>query len=213
MEVNVMTSEETARLAELEAVIKKDLKGFVRVGRALKEIKEKKLYRGKYATWKDYLKNEWDISKSNGNYHIRASEIIGILENGHSCGRFEGVKFSPPRNEAQARPLGLLSDDDGKLNEEQILEAWKEVMQQTNGRATALVITKVVQNHLEAQLDEEKKGLQKNLPKEVNIPEDFSEQFNRLIEVLSMHRKGGWKEFNRKKALEYLHALEEYLNS
>lgn len=212
MKINVMTQEDTARLAELEAVIKKDLKGFVRVGMALKEIRDNKLYRGKYTTWKDYLKNEWDISKSYGEYHIKASDIVGLLENVHNCGHFEGedfsdtFEFSLPTNEAQTRPLALLT-------EEQIPRAWKEVMLRTNGKPTALAVTKVVQDILEAQLEEGKSGLQKNLVKEVTVPDDFSEQFNKLIEVLALHRKSGWKEFNKKKALEFLKAIEEYLRS
>ena len=212
MELDLMSQDETDRLAELEAVIKKDLKGFVRVGIALKEIRDKKLYRGRYTTWKDYLKNEWDISKSYGEYHIKASDIVGLLENVHNCGHFEGedfsdtFEFSLPKNEAQARPLALLSD-------EQIPKAWKEVMQRTNGKPTALAATKVVQEILEAQLEQEKKGVQQSLIKEVTVPDDFSEHFTRLIEVLDIHRKSGWKNFNRKKALEFVQAVESYLKS
>jgi len=213
MELNLMSPEETDRLAELEAIIKRDMQGFVRVGLALKEIFDKNLYRGKYTTWKDYLKAEWDMGKSYADYQIKAAGTIGNLEEKfHNCGTFESeefdytVDFILPKNEAQTRPLTLLS-------KEQQPDAWKLAVLITNGKPTALAVTKVVQEILEAQLDEDKKGLQDRLPKEVNIPDDFSEQFNRLIEVLSMHRKSGWKEFNRKKALEYLHALEEYLNS
>lgn len=212
MEVNVMTQEETDRLAALEDVIRKDLKGFVRVGLALKEIKEKKLYRGKYTVWKDYLKAEWDIGMAYGDYHIKAADIVGLLENSHHGGNFEGedfsdtFEFSLPQNERQARPLALLSD-------KQIPEAWKTVMQMTNGRPTAMVVTKVVQDILERQIEENKDGLQKTIIKEVTVPDDFAEQFAKLIEVLSMYRKSGWRDFNRKKALEFVDSVKEYLNS
>jgi len=212
MEVNVMTQEETERLAALEDVIRKDLKGFVRVGLALKEIRDGRLYRGKYTAWKDYLKSEWDISKAYSDYHIRAADIVGLLENAHHGGHFEGedfsdtFKFSIPQNERQARPLSLLSV-------EQIPEAWKTVMQMTNGRPTALVVTKVVQEILEQQIEENKDGLQKTIIKEVTVPDDFAEQFAKLIEVLSMYRKSGWRDFNRKKALEFVDSVKEYLNS
>ena len=213
MEVNVMTQEETERLVELEAVIRKDLKGFVRVGLALKEIKEKKLYRGKYTAWKDYLKAEWDIGMAYGDYHIKAADIVMLLENSHNCGNSDENNVHDcghfdllPKNEAQTRPLALLS-------EEQIPDAWKTVLSLTGGKPTALAVTKVVQGILEAQLEDDKGGLQQTIIKEVTVPDDFAEQFAKLIEVLAMYRKAGWRDFNRKKALEFVDSIKEYLNS
>ena len=60
----LMTTEEETRLEELETIIKEDLRGFIRVGMALQEIKKTRLYRGKYNEWKDYLKAEWEIGRA-----------------------------------------------------------------------------------------------------------------------------------------------------
>jgi len=258
MEISVMSKEETKRLAELEAVIEKDLKGFLRVGMALKEIRDGRLYRGKYTQWKDYLKAEWDISRAYAHRYIAAYDVVEnirvsynkmlpignilppvesapydkMLPIGNILSPVESgvgdtttdseneqdkaasalglaqvsLGFAIPKNEAQARPLTLLSS-------EQQAEAWKTVLQMTNGEVTALAVNKVVQAILEAQLDEDKGEIQEKITKEVSVPEDFSEQFSKLIEILDIYRKSGWREFKRKKALEYLRAIEEYLKS
>jgi len=201
---DLMSPEETGRLAELEEVIKEDIKGFLRVGMALKEIRDSHLYRAKYTTWKDYLREEWDLSKSYGEYQIAATDVVENLKaNVHNCGHFNIL----PKNEAQARPLTLLEDP------EQQVAAWKEAVTRSGGKVTALAVMKVVMEILEAKKDEEKSGIQKDIIKEVTVPDDFSNQLTKLIEIMSMHRKSGWKGFNRKKALEFINAIEQYLKS
>jgi hypothetical protein len=203
MELNLMSPEETNRLAELEEVIQTDLKGFIRVGMALKEIRDKRLYRSKYVAWKDYLRGEWDLSKSYGEYQIAATDVVKNLEsNVHNCGRFEIL----PQNESQARPLTLLPPEQQPI-------AWQNAIVRSGGKVTALDVMKEVKEILEIQLEQKKDGIQKDIVKEVSVPDDFSNQFTRLIEILALYRKSGWKDFNRKKALEFVNAIEQYLKS
>ena len=203
MELNLMSPEETSRLAELEEVIKADIKGFIRVGMALKEIRDSHLYRAKHTTWKDYLREEWDLSKAYGNYQIAASDVVDHLKEMTT----NGGHLPLPQNERQTRPLILLEDP------EQQVAAWKEAVTRSGGKVTALAVMKVVMEILEAKKDEEKSGIQKRIDKEVSVPDDFSNQLTKLIEIMSMHRKSGWKGFNRKKALEFINAIEQYLKS
>ena len=72
----LMTTEEETRLEELETIIKEDLRGFIRVGMALQEIKKTRLYRGKYNEWKDYLKAEWDLGRRIADYQIEAYFVV-----------------------------------------------------------------------------------------------------------------------------------------
>ncbi|MCF8112792.1 MAG: hypothetical protein K9K21_02945 [Desulfotignum sp.] len=246
MEVKVMSPEETDRLAELEAAVRKDLKGFLRVGMALKEIRDQKLFRGKAVTWEDYLKQVWDFSKAYGNRYIAAYNVVenivitqAKLVNTDKTAPMgavsENAKMTPmgvilddeekpssdvvlkesampswaqetllPQNERQARPLTLLSP-------EQQTAVWQRVLLETGGKPTALAVRKRVEEILDAQLDETKEGIQKRVTKDVSIPEDFSQQFAKLLEILSMYRKSGWKEFNRKQALDYVKAIEDFL--
>ena len=261
VEIELLEPAEAQRLEELETIISRDIKGFLRVGMALKEIKEKQLYRGKYATWKQYLREEWDISKSYGHRYIEAYNVVenlklnfnerlpmgnllendklnpnkrlpigNLLENDkldlnksapmgalleeESGPEGSSSVFDPvdsvdlilPRNERQARPLTLLPP-------EQQATAWQQVVKKTDGKVTALAVAKVVQDILDAKREKERQEVQKKIAKEVTVPDDFSEQFNRLIGILALYRKARWNGFNRKRALEYLHAIEDYLNA
>lgn len=204
MELDLMSPEETKRLAELEEVIKADIKGFIRVGMALKEIRENKLFLAKkYLTWELYLKEEWDLSKGYANRQISAFDVVENIKRSEAMAPMGAIV----KNERQARPLTLLEDP-----EEQV-KAWKEAVSRSGGKVTALAVAKVVMEILEAQRDLEKDGIQKKVTKEVEVPEDFSIQFKKLIEILAMYRKAGWKGFKRKKALEFVNAIELYLKS
>ena len=210
MTKELMSKEETDRLDVLEAVIIEDLKGFIRVGMALKEIRGNKLYRAKYTTWKGYLKDEWDLTKTHANFQINAFNVIeNLKQNDNNCCQNENdepFNLFLPHNEAQARPLTLLAPA-------QQISAWEKVLRQTDGKVTALAVNKVVQEVLEGQLTEEKNLLKNNITKEVTIPTDFSEQFSKLIEIMDLYRKSGWKDFNRKKAIEFVQNIETYLKS
>ena len=209
----LMSPEEEHRLQELETIIKQDLKGFMRVGMALKEIKESKLYRGKYTTWKDYLKTEWDLSKAYANYQIQAFNVIENLKrNGHHGGQngfqddHHGATETSilPQNERQARPLTLLP-------QVQQVTAWEQAVQRTNGKVTALAVSKVVEEILEQKTQQQKGVIQRKVTKEVDLPDDFAEAFRVILSVLDKHRLSGWKGFKRKRAIEAVQALEGYL--
>lgn len=203
MSSDLMSPEENKRLAELEEVIKADIKGFIRVGMALKEIRENRLYRARYATWELYLKEEWDLTKTHANRQISAFDVVENINRSEEMTPI-GVIV---KNEAQARPLTLLEDP------EQQVDAWRVAVARSGGKVTALAVMKVVMEILESQRELERGGIQEKIIKEVSVPDDFSNQFNKLIEVLALYRKSGWKNFNRKKALEFVNAIELYLKS
>lgn len=57
-----ITIQESARLVELEDVIERGLSNFIKVGEALLEIRESRLYRTDYETFEDYCREEWQMS-------------------------------------------------------------------------------------------------------------------------------------------------------
>lgn len=211
-----MSPEEENRLKELEDIIKKDLNGFVRVGMALKEIRVARLYRSKYTTWKDYLKAEWDMGMRIAEYQVKAFEIVeNLKQNAHNCAPFENSTTAEeeigsdiievlPRNEAQVRPLALLPPV-------QQITAWTQAVTRTNGKVTALEVNKVVEEILEKKKHQEKITLQKKVTREVDVPDDFTEAFRAILTVIDKHRSARWKDFKRKKAIEFVKALEQYL--
>ncbi len=244
---------------------------FIRVGIALREIRNNRLYRAKYSTWKEYLRGEWDLSKSYGEYQINAATVVENLqlnvhncghsetekshncstseiEKGHNCASFEkegNIKMSTngghsekgtpsiplPKNERQARPLTLLPTPEHQT------QAWQKTLEQTEGKVTALAVSRVVDEMLEELKAQERQEIKDNLasvsgdtlaaatsapkketsrkgaaePKVVEVPEEFTEQYNKLIDILDMYRRAGWKGFNRKLAIEYLEAIKDFL--
>lgn len=67
------------RLRQLEAVIERGQATFIEVGRALAEIREKKLYKGAFRTFEDYCKNRWGWGAGRARQITRASEYATKL--------------------------------------------------------------------------------------------------------------------------------------
>src|SRR6516164_5001245 len=75
-----LTIQERARLAELESVVETHLETFLSVGRALAEIRNRRLYREEHPTWELYYTRKWGFGYSRANELIRSTEIAeGLL--------------------------------------------------------------------------------------------------------------------------------------
>lgn len=97
-----LTPIETARLENAEIVIADGLSGFIKVGKALAEIQEGRLYRETHATFDEYLKAKWNLSRSRGYQLIEAAEVAeAVSTNG---GQID--------NERQARELAKVDPED-----------------------------------------------------------------------------------------------------
>jgi hypothetical protein len=127
---------ERARLAELEATVKDGLDAFVRVGLALKEIRDAQLYRATHKTFEDYCRERWGMERAHAYRQIEAARVADVL--------------SPigdiPANEAQARELVPLLDNKKKLK-----STWRKLKKQHGEQLTADKIKQAVS----AQQDEE----------------------------------------------------------
>jgi hypothetical protein len=89
-----------AALAPLEETIEKHIDAFWEVARALREIKEQKLWVGKYDSWESYLKLKWNWGMRYGNQIVAAAKVKEIVPE--------------VQNEAQARPLVRLLSPEGQ---------------------------------------------------------------------------------------------------
>jgi hypothetical protein len=88
------------RLCQLESMIATHNKNFYTIGKALKEIRDQRLYRQLYFdTFEDYTNNRWDMGKSHAYRLIHACQVLDNLS---------PIGEKLPRNEAQARPLSKL---------------------------------------------------------------------------------------------------------
>jgi hypothetical protein len=95
-----LTTREQRVLGRAERTIARGLKSFLAVGMALKEIRDKRLYRQQYDTFEEYCIRRWDFSRIRAYQICAASEVVADLST--------VVNIPLPGNEAQARPMACL---------------------------------------------------------------------------------------------------------
>lgn len=126
-----LASAESLRLTELEEVIEKGIGTFIKVGEALAEIRDKRLYRTEHATFEDYCRIEWEMAASRARQFIAAAEVSKNIEsvtNGNS-----------PKSERQIRPLAALPASAQP-------EAWTKAVESANGeQPTAKQVAEAVE--------------------------------------------------------------------
>lgn len=66
---------EAERLEHLEAVITDGMHTFIRVGEALAEIRDRRLYRVEHCTFEDYCRERWGWSRQHAYRQIQAAEV------------------------------------------------------------------------------------------------------------------------------------------
>jgi hypothetical protein len=120
-----LSPDEVQTLAHYEQIIERGIKTFVEVGHALLVIRDQQLYRQDYATFEDYLRQRWDLSRPYAYQLMDASVVVEHLSAGADIVAMHGMATTDtilPANEAQARPLTSLSP-------EQQQEVWKEAVE------------------------------------------------------------------------------------
>lgn len=124
---------EAAELARHELTIATGLQTFYAVGEALLAIRDGRLYRADYATFEDYCRDRWGMSRIQAHRLIDAADVRAeLLPTGNTL----------PANERQARPLAALSPDQRR-------EAWGLAVELAadhtpNGQPTAQLVAAAV---------------------------------------------------------------------
>jgi hypothetical protein len=96
-----LTSTEKTLKAELEAVVSAGLEEFLRVGTALAELRNRRLYRTEFATFEAYCRGRFSLARSSVDQLIRSSIVARDLLD-------SGIELSPNTSEAVIRPLSAL---------------------------------------------------------------------------------------------------------
>ncbi|MEM8829498.1 MAG: hypothetical protein AAGE96_09090 [Cyanobacteria bacterium P01_G01_bin.19] len=123
----------------LEHTVQQGIDIFYRVGEALAEIRDRKLY--KQAGYKDfqvYLKEKWHMGKSKAYRLIDSATVVSNIVETKKSVPHGGQKILP-QSERVTRELT-------KLTPEQQVEAWDKAIEQSNGNPTAAQVKEVVQN-------------------------------------------------------------------
>lgn len=129
---NSLTTEEGESLAKQEAIIERGLNTFVEVGTALLAIRDGRLYRKDYATFEDYCRERWGMTRRHTNRMIAAASVVENL------GPMGPIL---PATERQARPLA-------SLDTEAQAEVWQRVVESTPPeKITAKVVQDAVDEY------------------------------------------------------------------
>lgn len=110
------------RLEKLEQVVERGLATFVTVGRALMEIRDRRLYRETHSRFDDYCRDRFGIGRHYAYRQIRGAEVTATLADVDNCQQVDCL----PANEAQARPLTTLEP-------EEVRRAWLLAVELSDG--------------------------------------------------------------------------------
>jgi hypothetical protein len=126
-ETSELTLQEQKDLLQLETRVER---GFYIAGLALKQIRDRKLYRQKYKTFEAYCKSRFDFTRTAARYLMGAAEVVDNLK----CKQF--VRIFPTK-ESQCRPLlGLTPEIQSQV--------WLEAVKQASGKVPSARIVKSV---------------------------------------------------------------------
>lgn len=183
-----LTVIERNNLVELEETIQKHLSAFYKVGFALMQIRDNKLYREKYGTFEEYCKEKWGLERR------RAYQLIDGYKISENV--YPGTQ-KPPLQEKVLRPLTIIKDP-----EEQREVYQKAVETAPEGKVTARHVENTVKQ-IVPKVDK-----QKNIRAE---PELMSNEFRSALEsmqrVLYNERETHWKTTSREVAGKYINQL------
>ena len=110
---------------------------FFVAGKALKELRDKRLYRETHATFESYVQDKFGYKKSAAYYLINASVVVDNLKSPQFVDKISSVEVLPT-SESQCRPLA-------KLAPERQQACWTTAVERAGGKVpSARIIRQVV---------------------------------------------------------------------
>ncbi len=129
---STLTDAEALELSSLESTVERSLKAFWEIGQALRQIRDRRLYRQDFSTFEDYCTNRWEMSRRWAYQLIDAATVYENVRHGAQI---------LPANERQVRPLAALPSQEQP-------RAWAQaVATAPNGKLTAFHVARVVEEH------------------------------------------------------------------
>lgn len=161
----VLSEDERTDLRRLEMTVRQNLRTMFEIGQALREIRDRRLYRETHSTFEGYTKDVFDIGKAYGNRLIGGVQVI---ENLAPIGAKFKIPMLPlktgsrkmvpmgtqdglilPQNESQTRPLTALDPETQKAVWLQVVDRIKK-----GENLTSKLINRIIREHTRG--DEEK---------------------------------------------------------
>jgi hypothetical protein len=96
-----LSTEERVRLQTLERIVEKNLDGLLAAGKALAEIRSSRLYRQHFATFEQYVRERWALSRSRADELCRSNATAELLLS-------NGLELPGNISESALRPVSAL---------------------------------------------------------------------------------------------------------
>jgi hypothetical protein len=147
VEVPELTEQEISDRLHLERKVER---AFFEAGKALMELRERRLYRSTHKTFEEYCRDRFSYTYRHVNYLIVGSVIVDNIKMGTNSSQNEsqdemGTISSQilPTSEVQVRPLA-------KLEPQQQPEAWQQAVEKAEGKVpSGRIVKDVVQRIIE----------------------------------------------------------------
>ena len=126
--MNVITESEVSELKRLESVINRGKKAFLEVGAALKEVRDRHLYRASHKTFAAYVEEKLGFKRRYAYNLIESAEAVGNVQ--HAAQNFQ------IDNARQATELAKAPEE----KREAVVERAVEIAEERGKRPTAEII-------------------------------------------------------------------------
>jgi len=179
------------RLTHLENIIARNQCHFHKIGKALKEIRDSRLYKLiLFETFEAYTKARWDLGKSHAYRLIQAYQVVNNLS---------PIGDILPDNEYQVRPLI-------KLDPLEQRTAWKTFLK-TGMEITAPNIKKFIAGCEPSAKGKPVKDLTDRISKE------YMDAVQAILEQVRIAQNDHWQKTSRQAALLWASVIREKISS
>jgi hypothetical protein len=175
-----------SRLLHLETIINTNRSCFYNIGRALKEVRDDRLYRELlFDTFEAYLRKRWDMSRAHAYRLIEASRAIDNLS---------PIGDILPENEAQLRPLVQLEPFDQR-------RIWRAFL----SSGTELTASNVRRFVLKTWASDTKAGNERT----EMVSAAYKQAVMAMLEQIRLARQDDWCSTSRQAALFWLRVMKD----
>lgn len=193
LDEKALTPMEQNDLDNLERVIQENFLGFVAVGKALAEIRDRRLYRNDQGrTFEGYCTELWDMCRSRAYQLIDSAKAV---ENVHNCRQNNPqlAEITTPQNEAQARELAKLKPEDQVI----VWQRVAEEAQKNGGRVTARLVKNEARLFVSDEIGKTIRQSTDRQEKAEKMSEAFAKAWNQLWRQVDEERLQNWRHTSR----------------
>lgn len=185
-----MTGMQQDRLTHLENIIAGNQRRFYEIGKALKEIRDSRLYKLTfYTTFEAYIRARWDIGRSQAYRLINAYSVVGNLS---------PIGDILPGNETQTRPLMQLDPTEQR-------KIWKEFL--NTGKS-------INARNIKQFIDERKeKKKSKSVDRSDQISNEYMNAVQEMLTQIRLAQNDHWQKTSRQAALLWNRVIQEKIVS